>query len=534
VTAQLPQPIAEMAGVRTGRQAWRRRVQLSAARPFLHFEGRTWTYGEVDEQAARCAAALAGLGIGQGTRVMVGLGNRPETLFLLVAVLQLGAVAVPLQGGLTFDELAFQIEHCEGHILLADGPVAAAVLPRIGELAAITHIVTDDPTPVPIRSTPLAELMSAPPLPWSELPGHDDRSPALIMYTSGSTGRPKGVILPAGAFASAGAAFDDRFGFGPDDNYFLPLTMAHALGVVTAPAMAIMAGGQLTLADRFSPARFWAQVAESAATVSILFPTHLNLLLETADGAPADGASTLRLVITHSWNERFRERFGAELALVWGMTETGALCTGSAPGRRSERDGFVGWPMVGVQVQVRDEAGTPLGPDETGEICLHHPHAMLGYLKDPQATGLTLRDGWVFSGDLGSLDANGCLYFQGRKKNMIKRSGENISAEEVENVFAALPGVGECLVFGVPDPTRTEEVALVATVRVGVEAATLLAQASEKLVRWKLPRYVVISDRPLPRLGNGKVDRAGLRRAFDPTAAYDREQHRSRPPTHSR
>jgi carnitine-CoA ligase len=503
----------DMAGVTTGREAWRRRVALSPDRPFLHFETHTWTYTELDDLASRYAGSLAALGVGPGTRVMVGLSNRPETMIMMVAVLQLGAVAVPLQGGLTFDELAFQIGHCESTILIVDDSVASTVLPRVGELDAVTTVIDDVTT-----------LADGPALPWTDVPGHDEFSPALILYTSGSTGRPKGVVLPAGAFPSAGEAFDDRFGFGAEDNYFLPLTMSHALGIVTAPAMTIMAGASITLADRFSPSQFWAQIVRHGATASILFPAHLNLLMETEADAPAPGASTLRLVITHAWTERFRARFGVELALVWGMTETGALCTGSEPGRRSEREGFVGPPMVGVQVEVRDEDGHPLGAGQTGEICLHHPHAMLGYLKDPGATGRTLVDGWVLSGDLGTLDDEGCLYYQGRRKNMIKRSGENVSAEEVENVFGALPGVSECLVFGVPDPIRTEEVALVVVVRNGMDAPTLLEQAAAKLVRWKLPRYVVTTPQPLPRLGSGKLDRESLRRDFDTLTAYDRDR----------
>lgn len=510
-----------MAGVATGREAWRRRVALTPHRPFLHCGGRSWTYAELDEEATRYAGALHRLGVGQGTRVMVGLSNRAETMVMLVALLQLGAVAVPLQGGLTFAELAFQIEHCESAILVADDSVAATVIPRIGELPAVTQVVADG---WPAATLPLAALCDGPPLAWSDLPGHTEFSPALILYTSGSTGRPKGVILPAGAFPSAGAAFDDRFGFGAEDNYFLPLTMAHALGVVTAPAMTIMAGASITVVDRFSPSRFWAQVRETGATASILFPTHLNLLMETEREAPAAGESTLRLVITHAWAERFRDRFGVELALVWGMTETGALCTGGEPGQRGDGEGFVGAPMTGVQVQVRDELGRPLGVGESGEICLRHPHAMLGYLKDPEATSRTLDSGWVRSGDLGALDGEGHLYYQGRLKNMIKRSGENISAEEVENVFAALPGVAECLAFGVPDPLRSEEVALVVAVRPGTSPGTLLEQASERLVRWKLPRYVAVTEGPLPRLGNGKLDRPAVRRAFDRDNAYDRER----------
>jgi crotonobetaine/carnitine-CoA ligase len=503
----------------TGRDAWRWRVEQSADRPFLHHQGRTWTYSETDELAGRFAGVLAASGVGQGTRIMVGLSNRPETLILMIATLRLGAVAVPLQGGLTFAELAYQIRHCESTVLLADDAVAETVLPRIDELG-IDLLIADDAS----ATMPLASLGDGPPLPWRDLPGHHDRSPALILYTSGSTGRPKGVVLPAGAFPSAGTAFNERFGFGVDDNYFLPLTMSHALGVVTAPAMAVMSGGAITLADKFSPTRFWQQVAQHRATASILFPTHLNLLLETEQGAPPADGNTLRLVITHAWNERFRTRFGAELALVWGMTETGAMCTGSVPGERVEREGYVGTPMIGVGVAIRDEHGETLGPEQRGEICLHHPHSMLEYLKAPEETGRTLVDGWVHSGDLGVLDESGGLYFLGRLKNVIKRSGENISAEEVENVVAAVPGVSECLVFGVPDPIRAEEVALVASVRDGTDADAILARAAESLVRWKLPRYLVITDQPLPRLGNGKLDRPAVRAAFDPRTAFDRER----------
>jgi acyl-CoA synthetase (AMP-forming)/AMP-acid ligase II len=515
---------SDMDGVRTGRDAWQRRVTLSAQRPFLHFEGQTWTYGEIDDQARRYAGALAGLGVGLGTRLMVGLSNRPETMILMVATLQLGAVAVPLQGGLTFSELAFQIEHCEASILVADESVADVVLPRIAELPSIRTVVADTSVAAGGPTAALRSLADGPPLPWVHLAGHDEFSPALILYTSGSTGRPKGVVLPAGSFPSAGEAFDDRFGFGPDDNYFLPLTMSHALGIVTAPGMTIMAGASLTLADRFSPSQFWSQIAQSGATASILFPAHLNLLMETEEHGPAAGGSTLRLVITHAWIERFRARFGAELALVWGMTETGALCTGSEPGQRSEREGFVGAPMAGVQVQIRADDGRTVGTGTIGEICLRHPHAMLGYLKDPEATNAALVDGWVLSGDLGALDDQGSLYYLGRKKNMIKRSGENISAEEVENAFAALPGVSECLAFGVPDAIRAEEVALVVVASASTDPAGLLAQAAQRLVRWKLPRYLALGEKPLPRLGNGKLDRETVRRDFQTDAAYDRER----------
>jgi crotonobetaine/carnitine-CoA ligase len=179
--------------------------------------------------------------------------------------------------------------------------------------------------------------------------------------------------------------------------------------------------------------------------------------------------------------------------------------------------------MKDVEVAVLDERLRALGPGQTGEIALRHRHVMLGYLKDPEATSQTLVDGWVRSGDLGVLDGDGRLFFVGRLKNVIKRSGENISAEEVEATLAEHPDVAESTVFAVPDPIRTEEVYAVVVRRHGTVAdpVALRAFCGETLVRWKLPRYIVVRDEPLPRLPSGKLDRVALRASLDGAAAWD-------------
>jgi crotonobetaine/carnitine-CoA ligase len=179
--------------------------------------------------------------------------------------------------------------------------------------------------------------------------------------------------------------------------------------------------------------------------------------------------------------------------------------------------------MAGVEIGVFDEDFRRLGPEEVGEIALRHDQVMLGYLDDPEATAATLVDGWVRSGDYGEVDAEGRLFFRGRLKNMIKRSGENVSPEEVENVLVEHPDVVECLVFGVPDPIRTEEVAAVVVTRTDVAPEAVLEFAGERLSRLKLPRYVVVDREPLARLGNGKIDRPGIKRGFDAAGAWDRQ-----------
>jgi len=501
-----------------GRELWDRRVAATPDRTFLLCEGRAWTFAECDGVVGEIARGLAGLGVGPGARVLVGLSNRAETVPVQLALQRLGAVHVPLLGGLTFDELVYQLEHSEAEILIADDPVAATLLPRRGEWPRAVRVVL---APEDLRG-------DRPGAPSPPPRGVDERSPVAILYTSGSTGRPKGVVLPSGSFFSCGQAFADRYGIGAEDNFFLPTPLAHAVGALTALSIALHTGCRLTVVDRFSPGAFWRQVAKSGATACILFPAHLNLLLETQGAAPPAGATTLRLVITHSWSEPFRERFGVELATVWGMTETGALSVGGDPGERGE-EGFVGRPMTGVDVRVVDDELRPAPAGVVGEICLRHRHVMLGYLKNPEATASTLVDGWVRSGDLGFLDDAGALHFAGRLKNVIKRAGENISAEEVETALGGHRDVVEAIVVGVPDRLRTEEVGAVVVARPGtdLDPAALVEELADRLARWKLPRYVAVGTSPLPRLGNGKIDRVGARRLLDPARAWDRERSRA-------
>jgi crotonobetaine/carnitine-CoA ligase len=492
----------------TGRGLWRRRAESTPERPFVLFEDEALTFGEADAAMLALAGGLARAGIGLGTRVLVGLVNGIETLLVHAALRELGAVLVPLMPGLTFEELAYQVRHSRATVLIARDPIAGLLVPRAGEFEHLQSIVDLDALPAgePIDPHRAVQI--------------DGYTPWAIFYTSGSSGRPKGVVLPAGALAAGGAAYADRFEIAPEDNFLLATTMAHAVGGLTAQCIALYTGCRLTILDRFSPSTFWRDVQRYETTTTILFPAHLNLLLETQAGAPPAGATTMRQMITHAWVERFRERFGIELALCWGMTETGAGCTGSLPGYRGPEEGYVGTAMNGFEVAIIED-----------EICVRNPYRMLEYLDDPSATANTIVDGWLHSGDRGHIDAGGGIWFGGRIKNMIKRSGENVSPEEVESVLITHTAVSECLVIGVPDPIRTEEIAAFVVRRPGaaVTPDELLDFVAERLARWKAPRYIHLTDESLPRLGGGKVDRQRARREVDLAATWDREVARPRP-----
>jgi carnitine-CoA ligase len=489
------------------------RVAASPDKVFLRTGEQSVTFGEFELAKRRAAGALRELGVRPGERVLIGMENRLETVMVQHAVVQLGAVSVPLVPGLTAEELMWQCGHSAAQTLVADAPAAELLGPRLRELPELQRTLLD-----------VDDALDHEPLEPEPLPD-DPHAPWAILYTSGSTGRPKGVVVPAGAFSAGGTGYAERFGVRASDNCLLPTPLAHAVGALTVQSMALHKGNSITVVDRFSPSRFWGQVVKHGVTFVILFPAQLNLLLEVQDTGPARDETPLRMVLTHAWHQRFQDRFGPELKLCWGMTETGAVSCGSEPGYAGEGpDGYIGPPWPLAEIAAFDDAGERLASGQVGEVRLRHPFVMLGYLDDPEANAATLADGWVRTGDRGYIDSDGHLVYQGRFKHVIKRSGENIGAEEVEAVLDVLPGVNESMVFGVPDRIRTEEVMAVIAAEPGQRPSPqeLCDAAAVRLARWKIPRYVLMIEGALPRLPNGKLDRLSARERYAPELAWDR------------
>lgn len=510
----------------TNRELWRWRVDATPDRRWLWCEGREWTYAEFDHEVGRLAAGLQGAGVGPEVRVLVGMTNRPETVRLHLALTQLGAICIPLVPGMPLVELEHPIRHSEATILIANDPIASLVLNDRDACPTVERVIVAGEVDADGGTDRLEDLIADSPLPHEPFDWQDDQQLSHVVYTSGSTGKPKGVMLKTGALYASGLGYADRYAITGDDTYLLATPLAHSLGACAALGLAMVTGGAVALVERFRPSTFWGQVADSGATVSVLFATHLNLLIETDDGTPAAGESSLRFVVTHIDNPRFRDRFGVSMATIWGMTET-LTCAGSDPGYAGELGpGYVGYPWPGAEIGVFGPGNERLGPGQHGELRMRHPQTMIGYLNEPEATARTVVDGWVCSGDRAIMDHSGRIYFAGRYKSMIKRSGENISAEEVESVLMQHPDVAECVVFGVPDDLRSEEVAAVVVRRGGtsVTPEDLRDALGERLVKWKLPRYIDLREEPLPRLPTAKFDRVGIEKALDVGNVWDAER----------
>jgi crotonobetaine/carnitine-CoA ligase len=187
-----------------------------------------------------------------------------------------------------------------------------------------------------------------------------------------------------------------------------------------------------------------------------------------------------------------------------------------------------------AEIKIADADGHPLRAGERGELCVRHPDVMLGYYRDPENTRRTIRDGWIHSGDIASMDEEGFVYFHGRIKNVIKRGGENVAGEEVESALMEHPAIEECVVIGVDDPIRTEEVYAAVRIREGstLTERELVAWCRERLSDWKVPRYIRLEREHLRTLPSGKFDRLAIRASADPSSTWDGErerQERSRP-----
>jgi crotonobetaine/carnitine-CoA ligase len=499
---------------------WDARVAAAPDALFLRADERNWTYREFDRWVDVLAARLAELGVGARMHVAMLLPSGVELLRLQWALRKLGAVWVPAIPGSTHAEAAHVIRHSLAEVLVTDQAHWRVLQDGGGLGSAVRPYLTDGDEPeAPHLYGPSAPAVAEPPVP----PGEHPDDPIAIMYTSGSTSRPKGVLVKGRGFAAIGHSVADRLGVTVEDRWYglLPLFHAGAF-LVTAPAIA--RGGSIVLRPKFSRTAFWSDVRRHGTTVTFLMPAMMSMLLGEPP-RPDDADNPLRLASTHARNEPFARRFGVTLCTSWTSTETLGAGALSPPGFADSRPGVIG-PVIPDDAEVKavDENGRDLPPGEDGELCVRHPSVTPGYFRDPANTAAALRNGWMHTGDLGAVDDRGVVTYRGRIKNMIKRLGENVAGEEVELAFLEHEDVEECVVCGVPDPVRTEEVFATVVVRPGaaVTEPELAGWCRQRLSAWKVPRYIRLITEPFPRLANGKVDRRRVGATVDVTTAWDR------------
>jgi crotonobetaine/carnitine-CoA ligase len=493
----------------------------------IAFEDRRITYTELNEGANRIAQMLYSLGVEPGDRVAVLSANRPEYLVVYHGVGRCGAVLVPLVTQSKPPEIAYFVEHSEASVLIVDDErwevVKDDLFPeRAPALATIKHVIK--------MGAPAADTLSYSELFDTASTARVDYSPSesdvvALMYTSGSTGRPKAVIHPHYTAVAQAEAVSTRMEYGPDDRLMTIFPLFHGNALVWSALSAVWSEARVIITPRFSASRFWDQAREHGATEINLLVGAINMILAQPEREDdLDNPIKLALCnVTKTTYDAFTARFGVDIVSTWALAE-GPLGTMTKPGH-GYRAAEIGWPMgEDNEIKVFDEDDNEVPHGEVGELVQRNKAVMPGYFKNETETERVLRGGWMHSGDLGYRDEEGIFFFVGREKHVIRRSGENVSGEEVEECIQEHPAVETVATIAVPDDVRGEEVKVYVVVRDGMELdpAEVIAWCDERLADFKVPRYVEFIAE-LPRTGPLKVDRPALARRPGLTDCWDRQ-----------
>ncbi|MFV0375023.1 class I adenylate-forming enzyme family protein [Microbacterium sp.] len=509
----------QVTGLRVLRDLLAEHAAQTPDAPALVFERESgevteFTYAQLEAQTDRLAAGFESLGVTKGQKVALRLTNRWEFVLSWFALAKLGAVAVPIIATITQSETDFTLERADIEVVVTD-PTWVPLYQQ-GASPLLRHIVAVDNPDIPRQAgtVPFEQLLEA----GSDYTRHDiaPRDVQQMMFTSGSTSAPKCVMLTQANAMNVGDRLARSLGLRPGDRNLSPLPFFHANCQGNAVLSSITAGATAVILERFSVRHYWEQVRRHGATIGTLALPGAMLALEPTE---LDAQNDMRMAFAGTplppdRTAEFEKRFGITLILGYGLTEasTDVVITPLFAPRRSPS---VGLPTPGRIVRILDDDGVEVPQGERGEVVLQAEPGdtvMLGYYKDDVATAEALHDGYLFTGDLGHFDDHGYLYFDGRKKDIIKRAGENVAALEVENALVTHEQVLEAAVFGVPDEVLGERVMAVVILREedSVDEEALLAHLTPILAPFKVPSEIEIRTE-LPRTGIGKIVKPQLR-----------------------
>ncbi len=491
--------------------AWERSVVARADATFLVFEApdgtvTEWTYAEFDVLVARMATELASHDVGPGVAVHLALTNCPTFVVAWIATTRLGGWIVPSDPMGRTPEFADHIERTQPAVGFCAGVRREVYLPAIGDLPLF---------PIDETDASLDWLPDEPFDAWPE-PAPTDR--AAVMFTSGTTGRPKGVEITQANYAFAGKIMAEAAALTPDDRQLVVLPLFHANAQYYSFASAIWTGASVALMHTFSASGFLPAAARHDATCASLFAAPMRMIL--ARGERVDGV-TLRHCwfaqnITDDQHATLTDWLGCSPRQLYGMTETIPAVLSDGP--NDPQPDSMGFVTPGCAVEIHDADGRPAAPGEIGEIVVGgQPGITLfaGYLDDLDTTAESYRDGWFRTGDRAMRDAEGRWFFDGRRSDVLKVAGENVSTVEVEAVITAHPSVLEASVVGAPDPVR-DEVPVAFVVAADPAAPPDIAELQDwcaaRLGKPKVPRAFTLLDE-LPRTSVGKIRKFMLKEA---------------------
>ena len=506
------------------------RAKLIADRVYLYYYDETYTFSELDKNVNKTANAFRKLGIKRGDKVAIYLVNSPQTLFSFFGAHKLGAAAVPVNTEWREEEVSYLLNHSESKLLICEAELYPIVRHIRKNLKTVENII--------VISRANLKPIDREVIDWNEtvVREKDTRDfdiqaqlddMAYIYYTAGTTGRPKGVPLfhkNILSYYKQREAQQQTFSLSggssvlPQPFVFMVILPLFHVNAMMTSTMCLTTGMSICLRRRFSATEFWPTIEKYKVNLLSAVPAVYHILLKRAyedDSWKKYDKSSFFLAITGAAEmppetiKEFEKVFGVMMTEGYGLTEGTVMSTINPIGER--KIGSVGRPAPGQEMRIVDDNGNELPPGQIGEVIIRGENVMKGYYKNDKETKKVIKDGWLYTGDLGYLDSDNYLFLVGRKKDMLIRGGENIYPAEIERVIAQNPKVSEVAVIGVPDKIMGEE----AKAYIIAKDKTLTKEEirkflEDKLAPHKIPKYISIVD-DLPRNPMGKVLKRELR-----------------------
>lgn len=495
-------------------------------KPAYIFNDTSSTYAELDGAVTKFASGLEKLGVKKGDHIALVLGNTPHFVIGLYGALRLGATVIPINPIYTPDEIGYIVNNGDVRAIITLDLLVPLFEKMNAHLPNVEHIIACETPQGASSGFDISSLTISPKLKsFSGVissgdltfvgPELEEDDVAVILYTSGTTGKPKGAMLTHKNLYSNARDIAEYLKITDQDKVITTLPMFHVFCLSVALNAPLMNGGTLLIVPKFSPKEIFHIAKTHEATVFAGVPTMYNFLLQYPEGNPEDLRS-LRLCISGgaampvALLKGFEQKFNVLVSEGYGLSEASPV-TCFNPLDRPRKAGSIGTSIVNVENRVVDENGEEVPAGQVGELVVRGPNVMKGYYKLPEETAATIKDGWLYTGDLAKMDEEGYFYIVDRKKDMVIVGGYNVYPREVEEVLYEHPEVVEVAVLGVPDPNQGEAVQCYVVVKdKSLTEAALLEYCREHLAKYKVPSKIEFLEE-LPKNTTGKILRRALK-----------------------
>ncbi len=502
-------------------------ASMLGSKPAYFFMDEASTYAELDAAVTKFASGLVKLGVEKGDHIALLLGNSPHFVISLYGALRLGATVIPINPIYTADEIGYILHNGDVKVVVGLDMMLPLAEKMHLQLPKVEHFVIAETGQSQMTEEEMSQLsigtkmksftqiVASGDLGFRGSTLNDD-DVAIILYTSGTTGKPKGAMLTHKNLYSNAKDVSDYLKMNEEDRVITALPMFHVFCLTVALNAPLMNGATLLIVPKFSPAEVFRIAREYDASVFAGVPTMYNFLFQYPEGNP-DDLKSLRLCISGGASlpvallQNFERKFNVRISEGYGLSEASPV-TCFNPLDRPRKPGSIGTSIMNVENKVVNEMGEEVAPGEVGELIVRGPNVMAGYYKMPEETAATIKDGWLYTGDLARMDENGYFYIVDRKKDLILVGGYNVYPREVEEVLYNHPDIVEVAVLGVPDANFGEAVmCYVVSKNPDLTEEQLMEYSRKHLAKYKVPNAIEFLEE-LPKNTTGKILRRALKK----------------------